>query len=316
MNRKTISIIIPNYNYSKYLKQSINSILFQARKPDQLIIIDDGSTDDSVKIIEELIKDIPFAVLLKNKTNMGIECSLNKALEFNTKDYIGFMASDDIKSHDFIYEMMKFVEENSDIAICCSLPAFFKNHKDVWADNFNTFEKKIFDPETLIDVMKSTKFWMASHTCIYQASKLNQRSFDSELRHHSDWYTVLDIAFKNKVGFIPKALAFMRVHAFAYSRQEKKYSELKKIYSALFNKIERENEVFKQKIINSRSLSALDSAMFIFLLFRLKYWKYLPTFVVGKIIRFNNRAKNKVLKLFNIKSKNVSALSIKCFEDI
>lgn len=88
MNRKTISIIIPNYNYSAFLKQSINSILFQTRKPDQLIIIDDASTDESVKIIEELIKDIPFAVLLKKYFELKISHIKSRVIILIVKKYL------------------------------------------------------------------------------------------------------------------------------------------------------------------------------------------------------------------------------------
>lgn len=306
MKRKTLSIIVPNYNYSAFLKQAIDSILVQTRSPDQIIIIDDGSTDDSVEIIEKLTKDIPFATLIKNKINMGIEFSLNLGLQKASKDYVSFLAVDDIYALDFVYEMMKFVEEYPNASLCCSIPAFFKNENDFWADDMSLYERKLIGSDELINIMKTTKFWIATHTSIIKTETLRLFFFDKNLKYYSDWYAVLNIAFKNKIGFIPKTLAFMRVHFFAYSRQAKKYNELKMVYKALFNKIEKEDDIFKNRFINSRALVALDSHLFIFLLFRLKYWKYLPSFIVGKIIKFKNRVKNNISKVLMRKKNTVS----------
>ena len=222
MNSKTLSIIVPNYNDSVFLKQSLENILNQSRKFDELIIIDDGSTDDSIEIIEKLIKDVPYAILIKNNTNMGLEYSLNLGLQKVSKDYVCFSAVDDIYSNDFVYEMMKFVEDHSDVGLCCSVPGFFKNKNDFWIDDMNIYKRKLFELDELINIMRTAKFWIATHASIIKTKNIKRTAFDKTLKYYSDWYTVLNIAFKSKVGFIPKTLAFMRRHSLAYSQQTKK----------------------------------------------------------------------------------------------
>ncbi|NGX56916.1 MAG: putative glycosyltransferase EpsH [Candidatus Anoxychlamydiales bacterium] len=298
MSKKTLSIIVPNYNYSKYLRQSLGSILNQRRKPDEIIIIDDGSTDNSVEIIEDLIKDMPNAILIKNSSNKGVIYSMNEGLKIASKDYVCFAAVDDLLLTDFVYEQMQFVEKHPDICLCCSLPAFFRSSKDYWVDDFNINVKKIIDPDELIKIIKKNNFWIATHTAIIKTQEMKKIHFDNILKHHCDWYTVLNIVFKNKMGFIPKPLSFMRVHDLAYSRKSKKHKEMRQIYSHLLNKIDGEDGQFKKRLIMSRVLSGLGGSLTVVLLFRLKYWKYLPSVIYGKILNFAGRVKRKFLKIF------------------
>ena len=286
--KKTLSIILPNYNYSKFLKTSLSAMLNQTRKPDKLIIIDDGSTDNSLQVIEELTKDIPYVFLLKNTTNKGIVYSVNKALSTVSTDYTGFIAADDILANNYISEMMKFIEEHSDISLCCSLPAFFTNSKKIWYDDFNVNEKKIFQPDELVKQMGRMKFYIATHSSIIKTYELkNEPSYDI-LKYYVDWFWLLNIAFKKKIGFIPKPLAFMRIHESSYSAKKDKYKDAKKMYSFLMDKINNEDDLLKKRFLKSKVLACLDKNLIIFLIFRIKYREYLPGIFYGKTLKFFN----------------------------
>ncbi len=311
MAKQTLSVVLPNYNYSKFIKTSLQALLNQTRKPDKLIIIDDGSTDNSLAVIEDLIKDVPYVLLLKNSTNMGIIYSIKKALSFVTTDYLFFTASDDVISCDYINEMMKFVEEHLDIGLCCSIPAFFRNSNNIWADDFNINTKKIFEADESVKLIKKTRFWIATHASIIKTSEIKKEPSDEILKYYSDWYTVLNIAFKNKIGFIPKPLAFMRIHDTSYSGKKKKYRDSKEMFSFLMNKINNEHALIKEKFIQSRALSSLDNNLIIFLLLKVKYWKYLRGIVCGKFLRFFIKLMRKIKKLFFYKIKIYNFENIK-----
>jgi len=296
MNKKTLSIILLNYNYSKFLTYSIDAILQQTRKPDELIIIDDGSDDNSIEMIKKKIKNIPYAYLVENTKNRGVNYSINKGLRLCSQEYVYFAASDDIISPNFIFETMGFLEKFSDIGLCCSLPGFFRNAQDCWFDDFDICKKQVFHPCELINILKKTKFWIATHTAVIK--KDLQQSFDVDLKHHSDWFLLCSLAFKNKIGFLPKPLAFMRVHDFAYSRKTRKYKDLKFVYSNLMNKIQNEEKAIREYFMLSRILSCFQSSLFMVLIFNMKYWKYLPGYISGKLLRFLIRVKRKFLKIF------------------
>ena len=91
-----ISVIMPVYNREKYIGEAIESVLSQTYKNWELIIIDDGSTDTTYKIISEYANKDSRIKIFKNNINLGISPSRNKGLMFAKGKYIGILDSDDI----------------------------------------------------------------------------------------------------------------------------------------------------------------------------------------------------------------------------
>lgn len=113
-----LSIIVPIYNVEKYLKKCIDSILEQTYKNLEIILIDDGSTDNSGKICDEYEnKDCRIKVI--HKKNGGLSDARNYGISIATGDYLGFIDSDDVIDRD-MYEILyeKITQYNADIAIC------------------------------------------------------------------------------------------------------------------------------------------------------------------------------------------------------
>jgi glycosyltransferase involved in cell wall biosynthesis len=91
-----ISVVVPSYNYEKFLPTALDSILNQTRLPDQIVVTDDGSTDSSPEIIQEYTEDHPEVIdPLLHEKNRGIPANLNSGLAEVTGDIVVFLASDD-----------------------------------------------------------------------------------------------------------------------------------------------------------------------------------------------------------------------------
>ena len=108
MNNSTISIIIPVYNVEKYVEETLISVKNQSSKPDEVIIINDGSTDDSFKIVKNL-KDSNSWKLFETK-NQGLGLTRNYGKSLANGDYIYFLDSDDILEHNFIHDMQNLIK--------------------------------------------------------------------------------------------------------------------------------------------------------------------------------------------------------------
>lgn len=111
-----ISIIVPVYNVEKYLKRCVDSILAQTFSDFELILVDDGSEDNSGKICDEFQKaDSRIKVI--HKENGGLSSARNAGIEASTCDYIGFVDSDDFVAID-MYETLYglITENNADVA--------------------------------------------------------------------------------------------------------------------------------------------------------------------------------------------------------
>jgi len=101
-----LSLIIPNYNNNNYIDDCLKSVVSQTRIPDEVIVVDDASTDNSVKIIKKYKETYSFIKLIQNKENRGVVYSRNKAIELAKGDYITTLDSDD-----FFYDKKKLESE-------------------------------------------------------------------------------------------------------------------------------------------------------------------------------------------------------------
>lgn len=109
-----ISVIVPVYNVSKYLRHCVDSILGQSYSELEIILVDDGSTDGSSQICDEYIeKDTRITVI--HKENGGLSSARNKGLEIASGDYVSFIDSDDWLEKDFYSKMVVGMQEGADV---------------------------------------------------------------------------------------------------------------------------------------------------------------------------------------------------------
>lgn len=94
-----ISVVIPVYNGERWIKECIQSVLGQTRPADEIIVVDDGSTDGTGAALKEFLnRDMQQTALkvIKNEKNMGIGCTRQRGVEAATGDYIAFLSADDL----------------------------------------------------------------------------------------------------------------------------------------------------------------------------------------------------------------------------
>lgn len=113
MEKPKISVLMTVYNDQKYLSIAIESILSQSFKNYEFIIVNDGSIDDSLKIIEKYKEKDKRIIIINNTTNIGITKSLNKGLLYCKGKYIARMDSDDWSFPDRLQKQYDFMQKNS-----------------------------------------------------------------------------------------------------------------------------------------------------------------------------------------------------------
>lgn len=113
-----ISIVVPVYNSGKYLDRCLKSIINQTYSNIEILLIDDGSTDNSLEICNQFaIKDKRIKVF--HKENNGVSAARNDGIDYSTGDYIAFVDSDDYLEIDMYEHMMKINDEfDCDIVMC------------------------------------------------------------------------------------------------------------------------------------------------------------------------------------------------------
>lgn len=112
-----ISVIVPVYNVAAYLSRCVDSILAQSYENLQIILIDDGSTDDSGRICEEYAKK-DGRIQVIHKKNGGLSSARNAGLDVSNGQYIGFVDSDDWIEPEMYAEMLALMEQNDAQLVC------------------------------------------------------------------------------------------------------------------------------------------------------------------------------------------------------
>lgn len=204
-----VSILIPCYNAAKWLKESIESALSQTWSNKEIIIVDDGSTDNSLKIAKQYESNI---VKVISQLNKGAAAARNKAFEYARGDYIQWLDADDLLAPDKIEKQMRVADRarNPRILLSCS-----------WA-NFNyQYQSAKFVPDNLwcdLDPIEwlITKFnkgvsmnpavWIVSRTLTERAGPWDERlSLDDD----GEYFARL-VATSEKIIFVPDARSYYR----------------------------------------------------------------------------------------------------------
>ena len=114
-----VSVIVPIYNVEKYLEKCINSLLSQTLEDIQIILVNDGSKDNSGNIAKEYEQNNKERVIYVEKENGGLSDARNYGLKYATGDFIAFLDSDDYIEKNAYEEMYnKAIEENADYVEC------------------------------------------------------------------------------------------------------------------------------------------------------------------------------------------------------
>lgn len=111
-----VSIIIPCYNGSKYIRETLKSILSQDGVDFEIVIVDDGSTDESRTLIDEFHDP---SIKYIYQSNQGVSAARNHGLKYVKGDYLVFFDADDIMSSDFLFSRISFLQKNPDYDFVC-----------------------------------------------------------------------------------------------------------------------------------------------------------------------------------------------------
>lgn len=204
MNNDTlVSIIIPSYNASKYIKETIESVLNQTYQNWEMIIIDDDSNDTSRDIIEQYIEKDKRIKPLYNEKNIGAAQSRNKGIELSKGEYIAFLDSDDLWLPNKLKQQIQLMQEEN---ILLSYTSYYTINEE--SETINTFfvKKKV----TYTDMLKTST--IGTLTTVYNADKLGKIYFENI--GHEDY--VMKLQILKQIPFargIIEPLAKYRIHS-------------------------------------------------------------------------------------------------------
>lgn len=215
-----ITMIMPNYNDADCIERAVGGVFALERKPDELIIIDDGSTDNSVHILQSLVERHPHIKLILCERNRGVVHAFNRALEEVKTEYVCFASMDDGMEPSWLARSAEMLSLCPQAGICCS--DLYQHYPDgsiapLGLTNHICKEPSYFSGRDFAHVIDGG--YIAGTTVVVKKEALMELgAYRPELRWHSDWFAWLVIAMRYGVCVIPECLVTLLVRDTSHSQ--------------------------------------------------------------------------------------------------
>lgn len=247
-----VSIIIPVYNTSVYLKECVESLINQTLKEIELIFVNDGSTDDSLEILKSYAKTDDRIVII-NQQNCGQSCARNAGLKAAKGEFIGFIDSDDWAMLDMFEKLYANANSyNSEISICSIAMHNEKTNKFYYNDSYmsldifgDEFNDRCFSPEETFDFI--FKISVTPWNKIYQRELLlnNDVKFIENLNFEDNVFFIDAYTSASRISLVNEPLICYRQfsqtsYSYAVKKHDKKRLDFFKI-------LELQEDILKKK---------------------------------------------------------------------
>jgi glycosyltransferase involved in cell wall biosynthesis len=234
-----VSVIIPAYNHELYVQEALQSVINQTYKNIQLIVINDGSTDETGTVITNFIENNNnFNIEYFSKPNEGICRTLNKGLELAKGKYVAFLASDDMWTSDRIEKQVQLMEENANIGLVFSDNYFIRNNQiaQIKGTDYKPSIKKCFINNIQnINMYEKllTEDIIPALTVLIRKECLDKvGGFDNNLKAE-DYDMWLRMAKEFPMAFIDEPLAYYRIHDTNISHTVVSFDAFKTIFAIM-----------------------------------------------------------------------------------
>lgn len=213
--RPTLSVLVPSYNHGRFLPECLAGILAQTQPPDEIIVLDDGSTDDSVAVVEEVMRRAPQMQLARHTANRGPVPTHNELLALAKGDYVLFTAADDVLLPNCIAEILDLLQRHPTAGICSGLLlATDEEGKD--AELFPTpvvaTQPKYLPPDAVRRLLLLIGHWTVGATTAYRRDALQEAGgFHPDLGSFCDSFAQQVLALRYGACFVPAPLSVWRI---------------------------------------------------------------------------------------------------------
>lgn len=288
-----VTVIIPNYNHERYLKQRIDSVLNQTYQDFELIILDDKSTDNSKEVIELYRSHPKVSKIVYNEINSGSTFKQwNKGIKLAQGELVWLAESDDDASEFFLEEMVARFNQNPTLGIVyCD--SYYMNEQSeklqcthIWKNE--RFTTNRWDNDFINTGINEVNNYLIFHNVIDNASSaLFKKEIlfkaglaDESFRYAGDMFLYMKVLLLSDVAYVAKPLNYFRDHPVNTSKESfvngLKYLELVLIY----NKIILNNKSINKATRENKYQQALNDYKF-FVSIHLKSTKTFPSLIKG-----------------------------------
>jgi glycosyltransferase involved in cell wall biosynthesis len=203
-----LSVVLTNYNNAWCISRSIEAIVSQSRSPDELIIQDDGSTDNSVEVIMPYVEKYPCVKLMQNEINRGPVPARQKVADSATCEYVYAAVAGDWVLPGYFEKAMDMFSKYPQAGLSCANPCVYVKETGLTNEMELMWSEMpaYLSPDEVAEVIAGMAVY--GHTAIVRKDAFDEAGgFLPELKWHGDWFYCLVIAFRYGLIYFPEAVA-------------------------------------------------------------------------------------------------------------
>lgn len=219
----TLTVLLANFNHARYLPESIPALLRHPEIPAELIVVDDASTDDSVRVLERLTVSDPRVRILQNPENRGVVANLDRLLKLATGDYVYSAAADDLVLPGFFERSLDLLARHPQAGLCSTLTWMIGadgSRRGILPAPHVSREAVYLPPARVREVLRSVGSWFQGNTVIHRRPALLEvGGYRGDLESFADAFAAQLSALRFGACFIPEPLTAWRMLPGTYSRR-------------------------------------------------------------------------------------------------
>ncbi|HVH82291.1 MAG TPA: glycosyltransferase family A protein [Stellaceae bacterium] len=244
----TVSVVLPNYNHANYIGKALSALAAQTRPADEILVIDDASTDESLAVVESFRLALPQLRILRNETNQGVCATLNRGIIEARGSHVVSSAADDWLEPQFMAQLTAAASSYPEGRLCVSSYVQYYEAEDRFVRHernsehgpwYASDQPRYFSPEEFRGLLKRGFVWLPMNaSLIERQALLDIGGYDARLRWHADWFLNYTLAFRHGFTIVPEALSVFRVGAESYSGRGMRNPQLQRqVCGAILDKL-------------------------------------------------------------------------------
>jgi glycosyltransferase involved in cell wall biosynthesis len=240
----TLSVIMPNYNHAAWLPRALNALVQQVPAADEIVVVDDGSTDDSISIIQGFQAQHPSICLIRHERNQGVAAAIKTALAAVTGEFLLGAAADDYILPGLFACAITALRANPEAALFCSEVVMVNRDNSILGFRPATLPRKTSGYVSAADARRAIRQsdnWFVGSSVVYRRERLSEiGNFDHTLGSLTDSMANRLLAFQHGFYFEAKVLSAWRIYPESFSaRSSLSAPENKRLIETAGNWIER-----------------------------------------------------------------------------
>ena len=214
-----ISVVIPNYNHGQLIEEALAAVWRQSRLPFEVVVVDDGSTDDSVARLQSLAADKPWLSLHLHSENRGVNAACKTGLDIVGGDFVLFSAADDCLSPEMVERAFAAAAEFPRTGVVFSDQA--EMNVDGTGKRVIPLDlpqvRRYFSADEFVRLMQSNFFYFPVSSVWFNVELLRALGgFPLEVKWHGDLLAAYAAAFEQGAVYTPGAVSYVRASPVSY----------------------------------------------------------------------------------------------------